>query len=122
MEKELLELIENKQYAKVKEMMSNMLVPDVADILDKIESKSELVKIFRLLPKDLSAEVFSYASSDTQEILVNAFTDKEIRAVIDEMYLDDTVDFLEEMPANVVNRILSKVKFTKTTKNWKKNE
>ena len=109
MEKELLELIENKQYAKVKETMSNMLVPDVADILDTIESKSELVKIFRLLPKDLSAEVFSYASSDTQEILVNAFTDKEIRAVLDEMYLDDTVDFLEEMPANVVNRILSKV-------------
>jgi magnesium transporter len=62
--------------------------------------------IFRLLPKELAAEVFVEMDPDTQEALINAFTDKELQSVLDELYMDDTVDIVEEMPANVVTRIL----------------
>ena len=61
---------------------------------------------FRLLPKELASDVFVEFESDIQEKLIKAFTDKELKAVIDDMFLDDTVDIIEEMPANVVKRIL----------------
>ena len=109
MENQILNLIENKQYAEVKNILSSMLVPDIAAIFETLETQSEMIKIFRLIPKDLCAEVFSYMESDIQETIVQSLTDKEISFIIDDMYLDDTIDFLEEMPANVVDRILKKV-------------
>ena len=109
MENQILNLIENKQYVEVKNILSSMLVPDIANIFENLETPNEMIKIFRLIPKDLCAEVFSYMDSDIQETLVQLFTDTELRFIIDDMYLDDTIDFIEEMPANVVDRILKKV-------------
>lgn len=103
---ELLEKIENKDYKSIKETLLDMHVQDIADLLEEIESPSDIVKVFRLLPKDMSAEVFSYVESDIQERLVSALSDKEIGYIIDEMYIDDAVDFMEEMPGNIVKRVL----------------
>ncbi len=103
---ELLEKIENKEYKLVKETLLEMHVQDIADLLEAIETPSDIVRVFRLLPKDMSAEVFSYVESDVQERLVSALTDKEINYIIEEMYIDDAVDFMEEMPGNIVKRVL----------------
>ncbi|MBE5738698.1 MAG: magnesium transporter [Clostridiales bacterium] len=106
MYEELLEMIENKKYKSVKESLLEMHVQDIADLLEQIESPSDIIKVFRLLPKDIGAEVFSYIESDIQEKLVTALSDKEISYIIEEMYIDDAVDFMEEMPGNVVERVL----------------
>lgn len=103
---ELLEKIENKDYKSIKETLLDMHVQDIADLLEEIDSPSDIVKVFRLLPKDMGAEVFSYVESDIQERLVSALSDKEIGYIIDEMYIDDAVDFMEEMPGNIVKRVL----------------
>ncbi len=68
--------------------------------------EKELILMYRILPKELAAEAFTYMDSDTQITLINAFSDRELRYVLDELYIDDTVDIIEEMPANVVSRIL----------------
>ena len=68
----------------------------------------ELLRIFRILPKDISADVFSYLEPDSQAQLLNLITDSELESLLDDMFLDDTVDFLEEVPANVVRRVLAK--------------
>lgn len=84
---------------------------DIADIFqhfhdDSDVDKKDLPLLFRLLPKDVAADVFSYMDSDMQMMLINSFTDKELAEVIDDLFIDDTVDLIEEMPANVVSRIL----------------
>ena len=78
---------------------------DLADILENFDQK-HLVMVFRLLAKEEAAETFTYMNSDMRELLINALTDSELEEVMEEMYLDDTVDVLEEMPANVVDRLL----------------
>ena len=78
---------------------------DIASLFEMIDEEHHRL-IFRLLPKELAAEVFVEMDPDTQEALINAFTDKELQSVLDELYIDDTVDIVEEMPANVVTRIL----------------
>ena len=78
---------------------------DIGEILEEIDKK-QMILIFRLLAKDEAAEVFTDMNSDMREYLINALTDSELEEVMDEMYLDDTVDVLEEMPANVVDRLL----------------
>lgn len=103
---EMLEKIEQKQYKSIKESLLEMHVQDIADLLEEIESPSDLIKVFRLLPKDTSAEVFSYVESDIQEKIVSALSDNELSYIIEEMYIDDAVDFMEEMPGNVVERVL----------------
>ena len=106
MYEELLEKIEEKQYKFVKDALLEMHVQDIADLLEQIESPSDIIKVFRLLPKDMGAEVFSYVESDIQERLVTALSDKELGYIIEEMYIDDAVDFMEEMPGNIVERVL----------------
>lgn len=106
MYEELLEKIEDKQYKSVKDTLLEMHVQDIADLLEQIESPSDIIKVFRLLPKDMGAEVFSYVESDIQEKLVTALSDKELGYIIEEMYIDDAVDFMEEMPGNIVERVL----------------
>lgn len=106
MYEELLEKIEDKQYKFVKDALLEMHVQDIADLLEQIESPSDIIKVFRLLPKDMGAEVFSYVESDIQERLVTALSDKELGYIIEEMYIDDAVDFMEEMPGNIVERVL----------------
>ena len=105
-EDEIKEMLENRQYKELKEQLeSNMYPVDLAEILEVFDQK-QLVMIFRILAKDVAAETFTYMNSDMREILINALTDSELEEVMEEMYLDDTVDVLEEMPANVVDRLL----------------
>ena len=101
----ILELLENRQYKELKTELENMHPVDIAEMLEEFDEKQVLL-IFRLLGKDEAAETFTEMNSDMQEMLINALTDSEIKEVMDEMYLDDTVDVLEEMPANVVDRLL----------------
>ncbi len=101
----VLKLLERKRYKEARDFLLEMYPVDIADALQTLEYK-ELLLIFRLLPKEEAAETFAYMNIEMQEVLINALTDAEIREVINEMFLDDTVDMLEEMPANVVDRIL----------------
>ena len=102
----LLELVAQKQFRRLKEILSEMNEVDVAEFMEEVEDDQKLL-IFRLLPRDMAAEVFSYMEdSEDQEKLISALSDKELREVLDELYLDDTVDIIEDMPANVVSRIL----------------
>lgn len=103
---DLLEKIEMNKHKEVKEILMDMHVQDIADLLEHIGSSINLVKVFKILPKDMSAEVFSYVDSDIQEKLVSALSDSELAYLIEEMYIDDAVDFVEEMPANIVERAL----------------
>lgn len=105
-EERILEMLEARQYKKLKEELENNMYPvDLADILEEFDQK-QLVLVFRLLAKEEAAETFTYMNSDMREVLINALTDSELEEVMEEMYLDDTVDVLEEMPANVVDRLL----------------
>jgi len=102
----LLELVETKQFRRLKELLSEMNEVDIAEFMDEVEPE-QLIVVFRLLPKELAADVFTYLEdSEDQEKLIGALSDQELRAILDEMYLDDTVDIIEDMPANVVSRIL----------------
>lgn len=103
---DLLDKIERNKHKEVKELLMGMHVQDIADLLEHIGSSINLVKVFKVLPKDTGAEVFSYVDSDIQEKLVTALSDKELAYLIEEMYIDDAVDFVEEMPANIVERAL----------------
>ena len=103
---ELNELLESRQFRKLRETMAEMNEVDIAEFLDEVEPEQQAV-VFRLLPKELAAAVFTYLEdSEDQEKLIGALSDKELREVLDELYLDDTVDIIEDMPANVVSRIL----------------
>ena len=104
-QKEILTLIERKEYSKVKIILSEMNPVDIADILHELD-KTSLSIIFRLLKKDEAADVFAYLDTDTQRDLIDFLTDKEIGHIINDLFLDDAVDFIEEMPANVVMRVL----------------
>lgn len=106
MEREqLLEMLEERRFKELKEALENMHPFDIAEMLEDLEDK-QMILVFRLLAKDMAAESFTEMNSDMREILLNALTDSEIKEFMDEMYLDDTVDVLEEMPANVVDRLL----------------
>lgn len=105
MEKRLMEMVnQNKAYEIRKELLE-MNVVDIAHILDQVD-KHQLVRLFRILPKDMAAGVFSYISAETQLHIVEVITDNEIKTIIDELFIDDAVDFIEEMPANVVKKVL----------------
>ena len=105
---ELLEKIEEyiarKRYADLRDLLLPMEAADIASLCGELDEKVALV--FRLLPKELAAEVFVELDSDQQELLIQSFSNTELKEVLDELYLDDTVDIVEEMPANVVKRIL----------------
>ena len=104
-EEQITELLDSKQYHKLKEILSEMNEADIAAILAEIP-EDKLPLVYRILPKELAAEVFVNMESDAQEILIRAFSDTELREVLDELYVDDAVDIIEEMPATVVKRIL----------------
>ena len=107
MKNELLDIIENNFSNKqlVKKKLADMNIVDIAEIFDDLE-KEKALQIFRLLPKNKAADIFSYISPEKQRLIIEAITDKELGKIIDDLYLDDTVDLLEEMPANVVRKIL----------------
>ncbi|MCQ2455577.1 MAG: magnesium transporter [Clostridia bacterium] len=105
MEEKILELIELRKFGELKTMLSEMNAADIAQIFEEIDEKDLLV-VFRILPKELAAEVFVEMDSDMQQLLIEAFSDKELREVMDELFMDDTVDIIDEMPATVAKRIL----------------
>jgi len=102
----LLNLLEQGDFSSLKQQISEMNVVDIAEFLESLE-KQQLVRVFRILPKDISADVFSYLESDNQVDIVGSITDNELGSLVDDLFLDDAVDFLEEVPANVVTRVLS---------------
>ncbi len=102
---EIYTLIESKKFAQLKVIISEMQPADIAEILDEANER-DIPVIFRILPKELAAEVFVEFDSDKQELLVNSFNDKELRDVLNELFLDDATDIIDEMPANVAKRIL----------------
>lgn len=108
-ERSILELIEEKKYAQIKRELSEMNEVDVAELLDPLDAHMTLL-IFRMLPKDLAVEVFAYFSTEQQLGIINSITDKELEYIIDELFFDDMIDLLEEMPANIVSKILKTAK------------
>lgn len=104
-EKELLNYINKKNYIQLKKELSEMNEVDIAEILDNLEPSVTLL-IFRMLPKDIAVEVFAYFSPEQQADIINAVTDKELKYILDELFFDDMIDLIEEMPANLVNKIL----------------
>ena len=99
------ELLEQKKYATVRDILLEMHPADVAQMFEDMD-KREISLLFRLMPKEQAAETFVELEADNQEALIKAFSDTELKEVLDELYLDDAVDIVEEMPANVVRRIL----------------
>ncbi|WP_077369425.1 magnesium transporter [Anaerosalibacter sp. Marseille-P3206] len=98
--------LQDKKYRELRSELIDMREVDIAEFLEEIDITTALM-LFRMLPKDLAVEVFSYFPSEKQKEIVGNITDKEIQFIVDEMYFDDMIDLLEEMPANVVKKILS---------------
>ena len=105
---EIQELIENKQFTELKKELKDMKSADVSMILDELD-KEQAVIVFRLLSKEKAGMAFSYMETDMREKLIKDLTDAELKNVLDELFMDDTVDLIEEMPSNVVTRILRNV-------------
>ncbi len=108
LKEQVVELLENKQYSNLHDYIDKLNSQDISIMFEEL-SKEDMIRVFRLLSKDEAAEVFSYMESDLQEDLINLLTDKELKNIVDELYMDDTVDLIEEMPSNVVKRILNGV-------------
>ena len=102
---ELKEMLEKKQIVKLREKLNSMNETNIAECIENMDATNALL-VFRMLPKDLAADVFSHFSSDMQSQIIDAVTDIELAPLLNEIYLDDIVDLVEEMPANVVKRIL----------------
>ena len=101
-------LLQQRQYKAVRSILDVMNEVDIASLLSELDDK-ELALAFRLIPKDKAAEVFANMDSSMQSYLVEMFSEKELKELLDDLYMDDTVDMLEELPANLVNRILDTV-------------
>lgn len=99
-------LLAEKKYPTIRDILITMNPSDIASIFDELE-EDHLPLLFRLLPKEQAAETFVEMDPEAQELLIRGFSDSELKEVIDELYVDDAVDIVEEMPANVVRRILS---------------
>ena len=109
--KNILEYLDKKQYFKARDVLLEFNAADIADIMEDVNDEVDIhmtVILFRLLPKDLAVDVFSYMSPEDQVNIVNAITDKEISFIVQELDFDDKIDILEELPATVVSKILAK--------------
>ena len=104
--REILELLESKQYTVLRQRLSEMNEADVAAILEELEEQ-EMLKIFRILPKDIAADVFSYMEVDSQQYIITSLSEKDAAGIIDNLMADDATDLLEEMPASIVKRLLA---------------
>ena len=103
---ELLAFMEAGKHQEFKEKARECLPVDIAEGLEEVDDSSKVIKLFRMLPKDIASDVFSYMTSDQQQLIAESATNAEIKALVDDMFMDDAVDFLEEMPANVVKKVL----------------
>ena len=105
LEETLAALVEGKKYTTLRDILVTMNASDIAAIFEEMP-EAKLPLLFRLLPKELAAETFVEMEPEAQELLIQGFSDNELKEVVDELYVDDAVDIVEEMPANVVKRIL----------------
>lgn len=106
LEETIIKLAEAKKYASLRDFLATLNPADIAEAFGAVSDQS-LPLVFRLLPKELAAETFVEMETEQQEILIRGFSDSELKAVVEELYVDDAVDLVEEMPANVVSRILA---------------
>lgn len=109
MNQEILELLAEKKYSAVKQLIGQMEEADLAKLFEELENEEDadqFNRLFRLLPKETAAEVFSYMEPEIQEKIVRALTDTELQHILDDLFMDDYVDLVEEMPANVVKRVM----------------
>ena len=97
--------LDGKKYTTLRDMLVTMNPSDIAGLFDSLEEQ-RIPLMYRLLPKELAAEVFVEMEPDAQELLIKGFSDNELKEVLDELFVDDAADLVEEMPANVVKRIL----------------
>lgn len=100
------ELLETKQYTRLRQKMAEMNTADIAVIMEELDEE-ELLKIFRILPKNLAADVFSYLEVDSQQFIITSLSEKDAAGIINNLMADDATDLLEEMPANVVKKLLA---------------
>ena len=115
---ELMALMEAGKHQEFKDKARECLPVDIAEGLEEVEDSSKVIKLFRMLPKDIASDVFSYMTSEQQQLIAESATNAEIKALVDDMFMDDAVDFLEEMPANVVKKVLQNAdETTRTTIN-----
>lgn len=105
LEEQFKELIKNKKLKEAKALIENLNEVDVATLIDELDPTTGTV-VFRMLPKDIAADVFANFDSEQQQAIIRSSTDAEIKGIMDELYFDDKVDMLEEMPSNVVNSLL----------------
>lgn len=103
-----LELLNEKKFAALRTLLEDQNPADINDIIDELSDEASVL-LYRILPKELASEVFVEMDTDKQEFLINFFSDSQLKDVFDELYYDDTADIIEEMPANVVKRILKVV-------------
>ena len=104
---EILNLVESRSFGELRRVLVDMNPADIAEQMSEIEDDKALVIVFMLLPKEQAAEVFSYLEPDDQQRIVEDISDRELASIVNDMFVDDAVDFTEEMPANLVNRVLS---------------
>ncbi len=104
---DILSLLEDRNYSVLKPLLSDMNANDLAEVFEEITADKDLLILFRILPKDLAAETFVEMEADTQKRLIHKLNDRELKEVLAELFLDDTVDLVEEMPASVVKRVLA---------------
>ena len=102
---ELTELLEDRQFRKLRETMSEMNEVDIAEFIEELEPEKKVL-VYRMLPKELAADVFSFLEVDDQEHIINSITDAEVSKIIEDLFVDDAVDMLEELPATVVKRVM----------------
>ena len=103
---EVLELLNTKQYTKLRQYLAELNDADIAGLLEELEEE-DMLKVFRILPKDLAADVFSYLDMDNQQKIITSLSDKEATNIINNLMADDAADLLEEMPANIVKKLLT---------------
>jgi magnesium transporter len=103
----LYRLLAKNQLKELRAELSEMPYADIAEFIDELDDDKLAVKIFRILSKDISADVFAYLELDKQSVIVQSITDSEIERLMDDLFIDDAVDFLEEVPANIVRRVLA---------------
>ena len=101
----LFDLVSRKQFRQLKDELCDMNEFDIASFLEELDSEKQII-IFRMLPKELASDVFACLEIETQSHIINSITDKELAYIIEELYVDDAVDMLEELPATVVKRVL----------------
>ena len=104
---ELFELLEKNNFKELKNRFIEMIYVDIAEFIMLIENEKTAVVVFRILPKDMCADVFAYLDADWQQLIVQSISDREIENIMSDIFIDDAVDFLEEVPANVVKRVLA---------------